>query len=74
MLTVTESNAVNTLLDWLLDLDAGYASGGPPTDEAAQAAAEVLAAAAHKRLMTGHTPDNIGRHWPRRAAPTGPTP
>lgn len=61
MLTVTESNDVNIVLDWLLDLPRG---GKLVTDDQAQGAAERLADSAYKRLSAGLNSDAVATAFP----------
>lgn len=52
-LTVAEARAVNAILGWLDELAIWECQGG--NEDAVRAALPLLAKAAHKRLMTGHS-------------------
>jgi len=66
-LTVTEANAVNTLLTWALGRRPDDHDGLPaPTTERARDAAELLADKANQALMAGWTPDRVRAVWPRQ--------
>lgn len=56
-LTVTEANAVNTVLDAL-------ASTADEIDGNLAAALEILAHSAHARLMAGWTVARVNEQWP----------
>jgi hypothetical protein len=58
-LSVAEANAVNAVLDWLVELDPMTAS------RAGTDAAAVLAAAAHKRLGAGWSSERFRARWLR---------
>lgn len=68
-LTISEANAVNDLLDYVLDLR----KDRPAVPRAeAQEAAELLAEHAHKALSAGIRPVDIAQAWQR--LPQRPTP
>lgn len=52
-LTVAEARAVNAIVTWLDQLAIWECPGGD--EDAVRAALPLLAKAAHKRLMTGHS-------------------
>ena len=65
-LTVTQANAVNTLLDFILgDLTSEFGRPLPrPSADQARHAAEVLADDAYARLYAGHNRVSVRAGWP----------
>lgn len=62
-MTVTEANAVNVVVSWLLpNLCVGLVR--EPTEAEAIVALEVLVTSAYKRLMAGVMPDQVSEGWP----------
>lgn len=56
-MTIAESNAVNTVLKWIMGQPGP--TGSQVTDEAATKAAQLLATKAYKALMAGLTPGDV---------------
>jgi hypothetical protein len=61
-LTITEANAVNRLLDFVLQLKG--VNGHVPTSEEARNAAEVLARGAKRSLSAGLDAADVEKYWP----------
>lgn len=61
-MTVTQSNDVNTLLRWAMDVPRAYGGGVVTSREAMEAAAR-LADAANKRLSAGLDGKSVRRMW-----------
>lgn len=61
-MNITEANAVNTLLDHLLNLPDG--TGTVPDDDKARTAAAVLADRANNALHAGVTGEDVQQSWP----------
>src|SRR5690606_31452355 len=62
VLTVTEANAMNKLVRWILGEPHGLGPQQVTEDEALRAV-EVLVASAYKRLMAGISPEEIRPKW-----------
>lgn len=67
-MNVTEANATNLLLRYLLNVDG---PAGPVGSEQACQAAELLAGRAHKVLAAGYTAERVRADWSGRSEPTG---
>lgn len=71
-MTVTESSALNRLLDWIFGVS-DY-NDEPITSEEARKSAEVLARSANKRLMAGYDAASVRELWERIASPPAQKP
>lgn len=63
-MTVTEANAFNHLMDWVLKSKDMEGNAIPDAD--AKEAAKILAASSYKRLSAGITPMQVDGRWRHR--------
>lgn len=63
-MTVTESIAVNLVVQWVIG--GNDHNGQPVPDQKAKEALQILAKNANKQLMAGVTPENIDKTWKQR--------
>ena len=64
-MTISEANAVNVLLTYLLGKRRGYVLNDPSKDDVREAA-ELLAAKAYRALSAGWTPETATAAWEAR--------
>ena len=64
-LSVTESHAVNELLDWIMS-GRSATTGERIPDDTAREAASILAASAYKALSAGADRRDVDQRWPKR--------
>lgn len=70
MATIREANAINVILEYLLQTP--RPGLGVPSDEWAREAAEFLADRANKALYAGLRAEDVRSHWPGRRGATPP--